>query len=101
MGPYTAQVLAEQRAAGNAPVSDRARQLYEQIGVLYGAADDADTSAAVFPHYPEPGEGPIAQQLAGFLDEVRLALATPAGPTARALGEALRRYERDRTGGRS
>ena len=95
MGPYTRKLLTEQRAAvhivveperadGGPPLADRTRQLYEQVGTLYEFMDDTGGQ----------GEG----QLADFLGTVRRALASPGGPSARALTEALRRYERDRTG---
>lgn len=82
---------------GRYPAPDD-RELYEQIGALYGAADHADTSVAVHPHYPEPGEGRAAQELADFLDTVRHALLRPDGPTAAVLLRALTRHEHDRTG---
>jgi len=100
MGPYTQRVLAERRAHaavhivaehepadGGLTLADRTRQLYEQVGTLYRKMGAADTNGAGI------------EELGDFLDTARRALASPGGPSARAFAEALRRYERDRTGG--
>jgi hypothetical protein len=108
MGPYTRQLLDEQRAAdmtsgvhivgpretANRPRSELARHFRETVGALYGRLQLGDEYAI----------GSIEEQgveaLAALLHDVRVALASPGGPTALALADALRRYENDRTGGR-
>jgi hypothetical protein len=104
VGPYTAQTLAEVRAAatqsgvhivgpretGARPRPELALHFYETVGSIYTSVAGGDV--------PDPIAG--AEEFAEFLHDVRIALASPGGPTARALDEALRRYEQDRTGGR-
>jgi hypothetical protein len=117
VGPYTRQALTERRAAqalsgvhavtdpepstGGVTAAERARRLYEQVGTLNDYARDADSVWIVAAGQQGDEDGTAIQQLADFLDTVRRALAHPTGPSARALAEALRCYEHDRTGGAS
>lgn len=104
MGPYTRQVLDEQRASGpvfvagpretgNRPRPELAQHFHKTVGTLHGRLQLGDEYAI----------GSIEEQgveaFAELLHDVRVALASPGGPTALALADALRRYERDRTGG--
>lgn len=72
---------------------DLTRRLFEQLGTLYTAADDADAADGA-----HVGEGAAVQELADFLDTVGRALRNPQGGTAQALRLALHRYEHSRAG---
>lgn len=74
-------------------LGDESRRLYEQIGALYYAMSEADA-------YNINGSGSV-ESFADLLDTVQSALALGHfSDLHNALGTAIRRYERDRTGGR-
>jgi hypothetical protein len=110
MGPYTRQALDEHRAAAESgahvvgprgPRAELTLHFYETVGVLYAAAEHSDLERQRETGLQGDEDGTAVQTFAELLHDVRVALASPGGPTALALTEALRRYERDRTGGRS
>ena len=76
-----------------APNPDDVRQLFEQIGVLYGRAQEADAFTRETFSQQGDEDGMAVQQLADFLDTVGRALRNTGGGTAAALRAALQRYE--------